>query len=66
MKTIFYYGTAVILFLIGLLLFWLTNSGALTFAEPYIIEKSQQLSPVPDVTAFTNVNVIPMNSEVIL
>lgn len=66
MNQTIYYTVAVILFVVGLGLLVLTNSGFLSFRKPYIVQKSPDLRPENTLVAFVNVNVVPMDRERIL
>jgi imidazolonepropionase-like amidohydrolase len=61
-----YFVIVVILFVAGLGLLVLTNSGFLSFSKPYILQKSPDLRPENTLVAFVNVNVVPMDREHIL
>ena len=63
---VLYFLLAVILFVAGLGLLYLTNIGFLSFRKPYIVQKSLDLQPENTVVAFVNVNVVPMDRERIL
>ena len=66
MRKAIFYLLVSIGFLAGLGLLLLTNSGWLTLRKPYLVRKSAELSPQQTVTAFVNVNVVPMDGERIL
>jgi imidazolonepropionase-like amidohydrolase len=64
-----YFTVVVILFVAGLGLLVLTNSGFLSFGKPYIVRKSPDLrlqQPENTLVAFVNVSVVPMDREGIL
>jgi imidazolonepropionase-like amidohydrolase len=52
-----------LLLFVGLVLLYLTNSGVLSFDKPYIYAYSSVMPGSDPVVVFTNVNVIPMDSE---
>ena len=55
-----------LLLVIGLGLLYLTNTGVLSFDQPYIFQLSKELQERDPLVAFVNVNVIPMVSERVL
>jgi hypothetical protein len=55
-----------LLLVAGLALLYLTNTGVLSFDEPYIYELSNELPAANPLVAFVNVNVVPMDSERVL
>jgi imidazolonepropionase-like amidohydrolase len=61
-----YFVIVAILFVAGLGLLVLTNSGFLSFRKPYIVRKSPDLRPENTLVALVNVNVVPMDRERIL
>jgi imidazolonepropionase-like amidohydrolase len=64
MKRIGYYTLVALLVVAGLALLALTNLGLLTFRAPYI-ESIPTQSAHPAI-AFTNVNIVPMDREIVL
>lgn len=50
----------------GLGLLYLTNAGILSFDKPYIFRLSSELPAINPLVAFTNVSLIPMDSERVL
>lgn len=54
------------LFVIGLGLLYLTNTGILSIGKPYIRKLSADLQPAGKTVAFVDVNLIPMDSERLL
>ncbi len=52
--------------MIGLGLLYLTNKGVLSFEEAYIFQLSRELPDENPPVAFTNVNLVPMDSERII
>jgi imidazolonepropionase-like amidohydrolase len=57
---------AVVIFVLGLGLLYLTNIGILSFGRPYLYQFSGEMSAVDPLVAFVNVNVIPMDGERVL
>ena len=55
-----------LLVITGLSLLILTNTGILSLRKPYVVQKSAEMPPPPEVVAFTHVNVVPMEDEYIL
>ncbi len=55
-----------LLFMIGLGLLYLTNTGVLSFEQPYVFRLSGELPANTPLVVFENVNVIPMDSERVL
>ena len=49
--------------MIGLVLLYLTNTGVISFGMSYIQQLSSDLPEAADLTAFKNVNLIPMEGE---
>lgn len=71
MKRTLYYIAIALLVVTGIALTLLTNSGFVSFRQPYILQKSAEVRPgnmPPDnmPIVFVNVNVVPMDSERIL
>lgn len=66
MRKVVYFLIVVILFVAGLGLLYLTNSGLLPLGKPYIVQKSPDLQPENTLVAFVNVHVVPMDRERIL
>jgi hypothetical protein len=63
---VLYLLLAVILFVAGLGLLYLTNIGFLSFRKPYVVRKSLDLQPENTMAAFVNMNVVPTDRERIL
>jgi hypothetical protein len=61
-----YWTIVALLFVVGLGLLLLTNSGFLSFRKPYLVRKSPDLRLENTLLAFVNVNVVPMDGEQIL
>ena len=57
---------ALLLIVAGVGLLYLTNNGILSFAKPYLLQKSSALTAPNRPVAFINVNVIPMDTERLL
>ncbi len=56
----------ILLWIVGLSLLYLTNTGVLSFDKPYIYQYSQESPTEYPPVAFVNVNVVPMDSERVL
>lgn len=56
----------ILLLIAGTGLTILTNTGVLRLSKSYIVQRSAEQPPPPDVVVFVNVDVVPMDSEQIL
>ena len=54
------------LLIVGIVILFLTNVGGISFKDPYIRRLSNELPVSQPVTAFVNVNLIPMDSDRVL